>query len=126
MYFVIAIIFFPVDFVFPFCDVYRGATCGRQVYHFQVEMANSEGGAGLWHDDWEHRLQEAQDRPVYLTLDVSQRLQIGGGNEVWLGLFLVLNLGHVSLIFGFGLAERISELTAELLGGHSSVGKHLL
>ena len=50
---------------------------------------------------------------------------------MWLGLFLVLGLGHASLIFGIGLAERISELTAELFGGafnggqtSAVVGKH--
>ena len=45
---------------------------------------------------------------------------------MWLGLPLVLDLGHARLTFGFGLAERISELTAELLVQHSSVDKHLL
>ena len=89
-------------------------------------MANSEGGVGLWQDVWKYRYQEAQNRPALPTLDMLQMLQIGGGNEVWLVLFLVLGLGHASLTFGLGLAERISEQTAELLGGHSSVDKHLL
>ena len=43
-----------------------------------------------------------------MTFDISQRLQIGVGNEVCLGLFLVLDLGHASLTFGFWLAGRIS------------------
>ena len=68
----------------------------------------------------------AQNRPVFLTLDISQRLQIGGRNKVWLGLFLVLDYGHASLTFGSGLAERMSELIAELLDEHSSVDNHLL
>ena len=89
-------------------------------------MANSEGGVGLWQDLWKHRLQEAQNLSVFLTLDTSQMLQIGGGNEVWLGLFQVLDLGHANLAFSFGLAERISKLTVELLGGHSSVDRRLL
>ena len=60
-----------------------------------------------------------------MTLDISQRLQIGGGNEMWLGLFLELDLGHARLTFGFGLAERISKETAELLCRHSLVDKQL-
>ena len=77
-------------------------------------MANSEGGVCQWQDVWKYTLQEAQDLPVFLTQDIPQRLQIGGGNEVWLGLFFVLDLGHANLTSGFGLAERISELTVEL------------
>ena len=50
-------------------------------------------------------------------LDISQRLKIGGGNEVWLVIFLALDLGHASLTFGFGLADQISELTSVLFGG---------
>ena len=89
-------------------------------------MVNSECGVGLLQDVWKFRLQEAQDCPVFLTLDISQRWQIGGGNEVWLGLFIVLDLRHASLTFGLWLAKRIPELTAELLEVHSSIDKHLL
>ena len=39
---------------------------------------------------------------------------------------IVQDLRHASLTFGFGLSERLSELTAELLGAHSSADKHLL
>ena len=39
-----------------------------------------------------------------------------------MGLFFVFEMGHECLTFGFGLAE----LTAEVLGGHSSVDKHLM
>ena len=51
----------------------HGAPCGRQVCHFQVEMTNSEGGFSIWQDMRKYRLQEAQDHPVFLTLDIRQR-----------------------------------------------------
>ena len=54
-------------------------------------MTNSEGGVGLWQYVWKYRFQVAQDRPVFQTLDIPQRLQVSGGNEVWLGLSLVLD-----------------------------------
>ena len=43
-------------------------------------MANSEGGVGLWQDVWKYGMQEAQDRTLFLTQDISQRLHIVGRN----------------------------------------------